>query len=243
MTKNTISSTTIIVRGGFTLRNTNADANICFRAQDGAKLHGVKVRSNPDQYQVTCGDDAEYLGCTEHLKPTIEDWRVIQIKKPSGFTNNVMDDTVWYMGKGSFNIDRKKRSVRIGRFDQIQYCSVKTPIVNSEGKKETIYLSGVVTRAEIRCVDTVIITDCRIGTLSLQNVGRVIIGGDTTIARVATRSVRLVSIGEYGASPVHIGKLAIRGALATTIAGDANVASGNINSALTILEGRATLGS
>ncbi len=244
MTKNTISSTTIIVRGGFTLRNTNADANICFRAQNGAKLDGVKVRSNPDQYQVTCGG-AEYLGYAEHLKPTLEDWRAIQVKKPSGlFANNVMDDTVrWYMGKGSFNIDRKKRSVRIGRFDQIQYCSVKTPIVNSEGKKETIYLSGVVTRAKIRCVDTVIITDCRIGTLSLQNVGRVIIGGDTTIARVATRSVRLVSIGEYGASPVHIGKLVVRGALATTIAGDANVASGNIASALTILEGRATLGS
>jgi hypothetical protein len=240
MTK--INSTTVIVRGESTLRNTNADANICFRAQDGAKLHDVKVRSNPYQYQVTCGG-AEYLGCTEHLKPTLEDWRAIQVKKPSGFTNNVMDDTVWYMGKGSFNIDRKKRSVRIGRFDQIQYCSVKTPIVNSEWEKETIYLSGVVTRAKIRCVDTVIITDCRIGTLSLQNVGRVIIGGDTTIARVATRSVRLVSIGEYGASPVHIGKLVVRGALATTIAGDANVASGNINSALTILEGCATLGS
>ena len=240
MTK--INSTTVIVRGESTLRNANADANICFRAQDGAKLHDVKVRSNPDQYQVTCGG-AEYLGYAEHLKPTLEDWRAIQVKKPSGFANNVMDDTVWYMGKGSFNIDRKKRSVRIGRFDQIQYCSVKTPIVNSEWEKETIYLSGVVTRAKIRCVDAVIITDCRIGTLSLQNVGRVIIGGDTTIARVATRSVRLVSIGEYDTSPVHIGKLVVRGALATTIAGDANVASGNINSALTILEGRAILGS
>ena len=240
MTK--INSTTVIVRGESTLRNANADANICFRAQDGAKLDGVKVRSNPDQYQVTYGG-AEYLGYAEHLKPTLEDWRAIQVKKPSGFANNVMDDTVWYMGKGSFNIDRKKRSVKIGRFDQIQYCSVKTPIVDSEWKKETIYLSGVVTRAEIRCVDTVIITDCRVGTLSLQNVGRVIIGGDTTIARVATRSVRLVSIGEYGASPVHIGKLVVRGALATTIAGDANVASGNIDSALTILQGRAILGS
>ena len=221
MTKNTISSTTVIVRGSFTLRNTNADANICFHAQDGVKLHDVEVRSNLDQYQVACGG-AKYLGRTKHPKPTPDDWRAIRTKKPSGLsTNNVMDDTThWYMGE-----------------------DIKTSIANSEGKKEPIYLSGVVTRAKIRCVDTVIVTNCQIGRLSLQNVGRVIIGGDTTVARVATCSVKMVSIGEYGTSPVHIGKLVVRGALATTIAGDANVVNGNINSALTILEGHATLGS
>ena len=241
MTK--INSTTVIVRGKSTLRNASVDANICFHAQDGLKLHEVKVRSNPYHYQVECGG-AEYLGCTEHPKPAPEDWRSVRIEKPtSAPINNVKDDTHWYMGRDSFNIDRRKRSVRIREFSQVRYRSVKTTIVNSDEKKETVYLSGVATRVKIRCVDTVIITNCRIGTLSLQNVGRVIIDGDTAIARVTACSARMVSIGEYGTSPVHIGKLVVRGALATAIAGDANVVSGNINSALTILEGRATLGS
>ena len=243
MTTNTISSTTVLVRGSFTLRNASVDANICFHAQGGAKLHEVKVRSNPDQYQVAC-DGAVYLGCTEHPKPAPEDWRSVRIEKPtSAPINNVKDDTHWYMGRDSFNIDRRKRSVRIRRYSEMQYCSVKTPIANSDEKKETVYLSGAITRVKIPCVDTVIITNCRIGTLSLQNVGRVIIDGDTAIARVTACSARMVSIGEHSTSPVHIGKLVVRGTLATAIAGDANVVSGNINSALTILEGLATLGS
>lgn len=244
MTTNTISSTTVLVRGSFTLRNASVDANICFHAQGGAKLHEVKVRSNPDQYQVAC-DGAVYLGCTEHPKPAPEDWHAVRTEKPMGApTDDAEDDTThWYMGRGSFNIDRRKRSVRIREFSQVRHRSVKTTIVNSDEKKETVYLSGVATRVKIRCVDTVIITNCRIGTLSLQNVGRVIIDGDTAIARVTACSARMVSIGEYGTSPVHIGKLVVRGALATAIAGDANVVSGNINSALTILEGLATLGS
>ena len=197
MTKNTISSTTVIVRGSFTLQNTDVDATICFHAQGGVELHEVKVRSNRD----------------------------------------------YYMSRDSFNIGRRKRRVRIRGCSEIQYCSVKTPIVNYDEKKETVYLSAVATRVDIHCVDTVIIVDCRIGTLSLQNVERVIIDGDTVIARVATCSVRMVSIGEHITSPVHIGKLVVNDALATAISGDANVASGNIDSALTILEGRATLGS